>query len=507
MITAEKPPTKPLKVPGTRSTPEPTPEFFADQTFRLNIIQLGKFGDIINILPVCREIYFRSGKKPRLIVAQKFASVLDGVSYVIPEAWAGNWYDVATCREVYSRHTVALVVAQIGGLGYGIQKHEGSFSVEAWRRLGYAQEYNRLGPVVFDNRDFGREHRLLEKCQVDPDKPLILSNFASQSSPLDEEAYTEALASDLRDSHHDAQHIDLAAINADRIYDLLALMDRATLLITADTGTLHLAAASNVPTVALITDSPSLWHGTEPRCNIVDQFRYSFTTPEIVGATAVLWLRWTQVGHVHHVYSRYLPSDSLDSGRQSVAEASWRSVNGWEDCPITNLDLPRTFDDGDRRLPYLKDLVDEGLPRYDDDFVVLTNSDTCVSPRILDQIGSQFLEGREFMVFMRRDFGLLECPIPHHQIADGAEYPGADAFAFTRRWWTEHRDEIPDLVLGAEGWDLVLRNVDSGPELPNLVYHQRHFTRWEHDGSRQTRPSQIHNRRLTQELFYGGFQS
>ena len=66
--------------------------------------------------------------------------------------------------------------------------------------------------------------------------------------------------------------LDLAKIKAQRIYDLLGLYDNAAGMITTDTATLHLAAASNIPYVALINNGGA---GSIPKGNCVLKVRYS----------------------------------------------------------------------------------------------------------------------------------------------------------------------------------------------------------------------------------------
>lgn len=66
--------------------------------------------------------------------------------------------------------------------------------------------------------------------------------------------------------------IDLSKIHADYIFDLLGLYDFSSGMITSDTSTLHLAAASKMPYIALINDGGA---GSVPRGNCVLSVRYS----------------------------------------------------------------------------------------------------------------------------------------------------------------------------------------------------------------------------------------
>jgi ADP-heptose:LPS heptosyltransferase len=66
--------------------------------------------------------------------------------------------------------------------------------------------------------------------------------------------------------------VNLAAIKAERLYDLLGLYDHAVGLVTSDTATLHLAAASKVPYIALLNNGGA---GSIPKGNCILSIRYS----------------------------------------------------------------------------------------------------------------------------------------------------------------------------------------------------------------------------------------
>jgi len=74
-------------------------------------------------------------------------------------------------------------------------------------------------------------------------------------------------------------------------------------------------------------------------------------------------------------------------------------------------------------------------------------------------------------------------------------------------WWRDHRDVMPDMVVGHEAWDFVARTLIAETEvgLPfqfdNLIYHEFHDPPWRKDGVRKTSPSQLHNVRLAVNFF------
>lgn len=65
--------------------------------------------------------------------------------------------------------------------------------------------------------------------------------------------------------------VDLGNVRAERIYDLLGLYDHAAGLVTTDTATLHLAAASSIPYIAFVNNGGA---GSVPKGNCILKVRY-----------------------------------------------------------------------------------------------------------------------------------------------------------------------------------------------------------------------------------------
>lgn len=86
-----------------------------------------------------------------------------------------------------------------------------------------------------------------------------------------------------------------------------------------------------------------------------------------------------------------------------------------------------------------------------------------------------------------------------HEIEEGTDYAGADLFFFRVRWWTRWRKSFPDMLLGREAWDCVMRhlieetNENKPLALVNVCLHERHNNGWENPSIRYSLPGQIHN--------------
>ena len=124
-------------------------------------------------------------------------------------------------------------------------------------------------PLVFDKRNAGREH-LIRKQWFRTEKPKLLYNLTPTGGNTSPFANLPEMWPLMRRTG--CELVDLSAIRAYRIYDLLGLYDYAEGLVTYDTATLHLASASGIPYIAFIADGGA---GSIPKGNCILSLRYS----------------------------------------------------------------------------------------------------------------------------------------------------------------------------------------------------------------------------------------
>lgn len=240
---------------------------------RTEFIQLGRSGDLILLLPAFMEIFKSTGTRPTVFVSEEYAGVLDGVSYVMPRPIRCHWYNgmpEALRISTAECNGMAATVLQCHGRDWGVDmKRWPNFMASMWDRAGFGIESMRRIPVVFDQRNPVREQQLV--AGRTSDKPLVLFNFKGVSSPF---PFVAQVRNAIGRFHGRIRPVDLGNVRAHRVYDLLGLFDAARLLITIDTATLHLAAASTVPHIAFIVDG---WCGSVPKGNCKLAVRYSET--------------------------------------------------------------------------------------------------------------------------------------------------------------------------------------------------------------------------------------
>lgn len=203
---------------------------------------------------------------------------------------------------------------------------------------------------------------------------------------------------------------------------------------------------------------------------------------------------------IYHVYSSYHPQNATTLRRMNLVASTW-AQQPWKEIPVSER-TGRVFTDEAGTVPYIKDIFNIACSgKQDTDIIVFTNADICVHSNCAQLIVAALQSVHAAYAF-RRDFDFLNTALPDAVIPTGTDYIGCDLFAFRVAWWTTYGDSFPDMLLGREAWDCVLRlmmdwsNEDLRTVIPNIIYHERHPTVWENHANRHRLPSQMHNLRL-----------
>jgi len=233
-------------------------------------VQLGKIGDVLSILPILQHDYQLQTplqslpgtvSKVPLVIAKEFASILEGVSYVEPVIWKGDANDLAGAIMFAKKRFSQVVVLQTWG-NVPIQHQTPSFQFDQWKRAGAVQFFDDWA-LTFDRRNHEREAQFMSQigCDINKWKSYILFADHSQSSPFLHKEELYQILNEIGMSHQPfpIKVVRLSEIKTFRIFDLLALYDKALMLVTVETAHLHLSRASHVPTVALAAPG---WRGS-----------------------------------------------------------------------------------------------------------------------------------------------------------------------------------------------------------------------------------------------------
>lgn len=421
-------------------------------------IQLGRYGDILSILPLMWADA-QKGEKPRLMVAKEFADVLDGVSYVEPVVFDGSFMEVDRAVELAKTMADEVSISQLAGPQNevlkaawevaGLSKGQpscDSFVKEGWRLAGRFSEWRNNYPLAFDQRDSNREQKLIAKYNPGL-KPQILVALGGKTSPF---PYAKMLLWMLKKSFPKTDIVDLGEIKAERIYDLLGLIQFAKCLVACDSAVLHLANAyPKCPVVALTQDKPTLFHGSPWRAQHVAYCRYGDFTERFetiiraiknIGTSESPYNPKQEYPALVHVWSEYDITDE-NRNRHSLAYETWRearTTNRWIPTPLeigaVGRDSTTVFNDK-ARYPYFKDAIRLATYRAgNDDWIVLTRCDS------------------QFSNTLTEDILASDVPLFCQRLSQNGRWsnPAIDFFAFKRPWWIENQMEVPDFILGPD---------------------------------------------------------
>lgn len=260
-------------------------------------VLLGRAGDSILMLPAFRAIHERTGFKPRVIVSTEYSSLYDGVSYVDPIPVALQWWEGVPKARLMAEELAGGAIFPQWWLGdcpipkeyrgtFNLTCHGKAWGVNLalwpgfmqsmWERAGFTQDEMRTLPLVFDRRNAVREAALLKQVLGTDPRPVLLHHFAGISSPF--QFAPEVLNPLTQRFGKHFKLVDLAKVHATRIFDLLALFERAKGALLCDSAPLHLSAATPTPRVCFIANG---WTGSVPKGNVALALRYAETPAKL----------------------------------------------------------------------------------------------------------------------------------------------------------------------------------------------------------------------------------
>lgn len=441
------------------------------------LLQLGRNGDIINILPLAEEAN-REGRRLAICVSAEFAGLLDGVSYADREIFRGAYTSIDEAVLQYRGQQRPAVVSQIYGRGMDHRQTSESFLRDSWEKVGKGGRWEQL-PLIFDRRSPEREALLIGR--IDWSKPVVLTSLTGLSAPY---AKGPELHARLVEGLDEFNVVDLNQFKVDRLYDLIGLMDRAHALVTVDTATLHLAKASAVPVVALTHTSP--WLASLRAPNHLLTRPYNQVDPDEIIESIRKTIR--PCGKIVHVWPDWKMS-SDDRRRNIAAAKSWKAeyANGrWDGRGIKYLTEfkrnSQTELGEEKPVPFVKDMLRAALKKtnHESDIVVLSNSDVGFSTGMTASL-VRLVGAKGSAYAYRFNFDATPTKLALVDIAAGGFDGGLDLFAFTRKWLLKHLDSLPDMVMGRTHWDLVYRDIvkkTGGGELYGSIWHERHKSFW-----------------------------
>lgn len=251
------------------------------------IVQLGRAGDIVNMLPIAQHIHRRLGRTVCVVVHKQywndFQGQIQGVDVVpfdgeITDVREAMYFARGFCREV--------LTTQVYG-NNNAERRLDSFAVDSWRLVGYEHLWDSLPLALEATKDQAQSVRAdfaRAMGRSIGSSPIVMFCGGGHSSPTPRWAdFASRMASAISNRMPGAVMIEVGNYRAKRFMDMAYVLGMASLLVCADTSILHLGAFAvapsgesvRVPTLALTTDKPTLWHGTKPKSHWIGRERYS----------------------------------------------------------------------------------------------------------------------------------------------------------------------------------------------------------------------------------------
>jgi hypothetical protein len=421
------------------------------------VVCLGRNGDILNALPIAREISARQRRPVDFMVSTPYSGILDGCSYVnaipVPLDYSKAPDAIDLAKETHRK----IILAQVFGTVWNKPNCGVHYNRYAWSAAGYEGKWSdpRM-KLVFDRRDPIRERALIRShVKVQP-KPMLLIGLEGLTSAFKDRGRFESQFIGICEERF--QIVDLKHVKGDQLYDLLGLFDLATALVTVDTSFLHLAAATPRLRVAHLAPD-NFWLESEPRCN--RQFKTNYATwksdmdrlGDWIGRVHGDWLN-TRFFHAFEVHEPI-------GERIRNAQLSWPSLYeecGWRIRPYVDYARDARELGDPKAVPYLKDVLKHAMAgARAEDVIVFTNSDIALLPEVhKDILGG--LSVAPVVLSSRRDVLSMRDMAPMPPVAEHT-HCGRDLIAVRVWWLREHWKELPDAVLGRNDWDNCFLNI------------------------------------------------
>lgn len=425
-----------LRTLGSKPAKQEQP--IREETFdrkRTCFVELGRYGDIINILPIVRDKFIETGIKPVVAVSRGFEDLFDCVTYADALPLPLKTTEILPAIDEAKARFEKVIVTQIYGIKYDPGKQTKHFNIESWRIGGYLDRWDDPSlRLVFDKRSYSRERLLIDKLIPSCDKPVIFVNLISYSSPFSQKSsFKERLFKRWSDQ---VSLIDVSDYKAHNIVDLLGLMEIADAVLTVDTATIHLALAVDTPVMGVFP--VKCWRKPKLKCNVILDVDASVPNPDfgpLDEAIAEL-IRKTKSRNVVHAVEWHENSDP----RVSRAQSTWDKT-GWTVKQYREYSRDARSLGDPRALPFMRDVLTNALSGASHhDYIVMTNDDNGLSENADREIRSVL--SRAVMATGRR----FDPEEPTHI--------GRDLIAFRAGWLKHNFDLIPDFILGAPEWDL-----------------------------------------------------
>ena len=142
------------------------------------IVQIGRFGDLVNVLPAVRMIAHRDESKPVVVVGKEFYKILEGVTYATSDVFDGANGDLNAAIQYAKDNYKDVRVGQVWGTDYKVIQKCSAYNVDNWERLGLAERWSDSVLPTFDARAYARERKAIEANTKKIPLPIVLVSLS-----------------------------------------------------------------------------------------------------------------------------------------------------------------------------------------------------------------------------------------------------------------------------------------------------------------------------------------
>lgn len=508
---------------------------------RVALINLARVGDVVSIIPVAYKLH-QEGNIVDFYCHTHFCDILSLCSYINVIPWDGLHRDVSGAIK-HAKNTGKydeIYPTQVDGNSAQPPVNTENFILKQWSYAGerFLKNFHKL-PLIFDNRNREKEREVLNKWLPDngDNRPILIYSFTSHSSGFtlsgESRPFYNKMIVDYPKFLEEFKNYRILNIGLDGQPSsngfklespkyLLPLLEKASILLCVDSLPIHLTYATNTPTIVFSVKNK--WYQSEPRQHWITRYTYEEACnkstmdqiTEILGRTSspkkfITGTLTRDVSKQHHRNIlhgiSWFDAGEPTNNRVLRARATWearRIEDKYYDlCFIEDSNLGRTAKNiGDiADLPFLHDLFDILAKKAKSDTIIMfTNSDIFITNDALSVIRKK-MDDMECCFSFRKDVPRLDRAFTSQELSKINSYAGADLFCFTKKWWKQNKEIFPDLLLGREGFDWVLRRIMLN-EYPSceittpIIYHELHPTQWCKLPFLVNNPGQIWNRNL-----------
>jgi hypothetical protein len=227
------------------------------------ILQLGRWGDIINVLPLVHMTSYP------IVVGKGFESLAKSIDYARVVPVPVDATDFQGGLAVAKRMFKNVRAAQVNNHTPPDFSLPHGFMEQAYRNAGAHREFlaGHFNRIPAFTRDKAAEVNLTRRVLGDwPVVKPILVCTSGFSSPF---PYAALVLGTVRRFAGGHPVVDISQVRAEKFTDMLGLFDAARALVTIDTGVLHLAGAhGKIPYFAFLQDRPNPWYKGYCRGNV-----------------------------------------------------------------------------------------------------------------------------------------------------------------------------------------------------------------------------------------------